>query len=109
MSGSLCLAVFLSCTQQAFAQLKAIILIVDVNKGEFTLTYPEHKITGLFRQSGDLTMFVGESELNYDSQKLWSKIEFRGTGPVSLSIDITTPFDVKKISANFNHDGSLTR
>lgn len=83
--------------------------IADMNKGEFTLTYPGHRASGSFSQQGDMTKFTGESELNYDDRKFWTKVEFQGNGPVTLSIDVTTPLSVKKISANLEHDGTMAR
>ena len=80
-----------------------------MNKGDFTLAYPGHTVTGSFSQNGNMENFVGESEVAYDGQKFWSKLAFSTSGPVTFTLDINTPLDVKKISASFSHQGTLMR
>lgn len=98
----------------SFSSLKVGVLqcidIVAMNKADVTLIYPGHTLSALISQKGDLASFTGEAKLSYDGQDLWSKVKFTGTGPITLNLDISTPFTaVKKIAVTFDHTGSMMK
>jgi hypothetical protein len=73
--------------------------------GEFSCTYGENTVTAKFNQNGRVETFQGDAELTWNSQKLWGKLNLNTQGPYTLALDVTTPFEIEKFSANLHHEG----
>jgi hypothetical protein len=79
----------------------------DFRSGEFELKYGGNTVGATFSQNGDIAMFNGESTLTWNEKRIWSKLEMDTKNPITVSLDITTPFKYRKMSAKFNHRGEL--
>lgn len=85
------------------------LVVVGLQSGDYTLTFPGHTSSGSFSQSGDITKFQGEAEVTFDSQKYSASLNFNGKGPITIGAEVNTPLSIKKVSFDFNHSGSLMK
>lgn len=70
------------------------------------LNYNGKAYSAEFSHNGKMDMFNGEGSVMWEGKKIWTRLEMNTQGPITLTLDMTTPFEYKKISANFNHNGS---
>lgn len=78
---------------------------IALKSGEFSCKIGDHSCSAKFSQNGRMDVFEGETEMMWNSDKLWGKLNLNTKGPYIVELDVTTPFEIEKMSANFHHQG----